>query len=112
MSTPSVEESNTARHFYSNGSPMLSLKMARETATRIRAQLATAEHSGDIPFINEAFQWIICRQPSDVEREACLAAIIELREAAAGPSDEAKQRRAEANIVHALLNHNDFITVR
>ena len=57
-----------------------------------------------------AWETILSTVPGNEEIRACLTSIEETR--AALPKREDATFRARANIVHVLLNHNDFITIR
>ncbi|MDP7016547.1 MAG: PSD1 and planctomycete cytochrome C domain-containing protein [Pirellulaceae bacterium] len=87
----------------------LSMTMARRLAERLE------QHSpglADRQFATLAFEWALCTLPSDEELDACVAALRETAELLKErPADEVK-RRARQNLVHALLNHNDFLTIR
>ena len=67
------------------------------------------------PFVGSAFERILGRSPREAEVCECEAGLDRLaREFAAeaarpGPTPEA---RARAALVHVLLNHNDFVTIR
>ncbi len=81
----------------------LSLEMAAEIAARTEADELSA-------FIEAAFERILGRRPDLSETAECLAFADEHAELArAGLADAATVR---ARLVHALLNHNDFITIR
>ena len=90
----------------------LSLAMARRLAPRIAATVEHAAEAGDETFVREAFHWVLCRNPSDQELQTCQLALRQLRTAAPNGTPAERQMRAEANLVHALLNHNDFVTIR
>jgi hypothetical protein len=78
-------------------------------------------------FINSAFERILCRPPKSEELQACLDFLADQQQqfadlkqftsfnsnaaAAVAPSQDAAQRARE-NLVHVLLNHNDFVTIR
>jgi hypothetical protein len=66
----------------------------------------------DRAFANEAFLVVLASTPTPPELTACEQALTRWRGlyAATPPADAA--RRARAHLVHALLNHNDFVTVR
>ncbi len=83
----------------------LSLEMAR----RIPATLGTP---GDEDFVREAFTTLLCRPPTGDEQQACLQALADLEVAADMQKLANPAERARANLIHALLNHNDFITIR
>jgi hypothetical protein len=81
-------------------------KQALEAAEKIAARLEKLpEAKTDDGFIRAAFATILAYQPSAVEATACREALAEWQKL-----DE--RERARSNLVHALLNHNDFITVK
>ncbi|HEX6984206.1 MAG TPA: DUF1549 and DUF1553 domain-containing protein, partial [Planctomycetaceae bacterium] len=77
--------------------------------------------------IDLAFERVLCRPPSSEERAACLAFLAE-QEArladggsltgieggpdASVPASDSPRVRAFAGLVHVLMNHHDFVTVR
>jgi hypothetical protein len=78
-------------------------------------------------FITEAFLQVLSRTPSDDELAACLEFLAEQAKTLADPSKlntfrggaapQVKpaadpQARARENLVHVLMNHNDFVSVR
>lgn len=84
-------------------------KLALSMARKIAAQLPA---SGDREFIVAAFEMILCSEPLADEIAACQEALDETRTALKTRGPEQANRRARENLVHALLNHNDFITIR
>jgi hypothetical protein len=86
-------------------------KLALEAAAGINARLH--EQLGQVPdrdFIQAAFELLLAASPTAEELTACEAALREWGELVKGRPDAS--RRARQNLVHALVNHNDFITVR
>jgi hypothetical protein len=87
----------------------LTLAAAGRISARLQAQL------GDVPdavFARAAFETVLAGTPTAAEQAECERALAEwaalLRQRhAADPV-----RRARDDLVHALLNHNDFITIR
>ena len=78
-------------------------------------------------FIEAAFVRILCRPPTEGELTTCTEFLTEqaakladaksLTAFSAGPAASVPpstdpQQRARENLVHVLLNHNDFVTVR
>jgi hypothetical protein len=100
------------------------------TEARRLAGILSKEHGAEATpeiqqaFVAAAFERILCRPPSDAERAACLEFLAEQATRLADPGaltafDEKQkpgnfdpQQRARENLVHVLLNHNDFLTVR
>jgi uncharacterized protein DUF1549/uncharacterized protein DUF1553/cytochrome c len=78
-------------------------------------------------FVADAFVRILCRDPSGEELQSCLEFLTEQSKrlsdaaslsaftagaAASIPPSSDPAQRARENLVHVLLNHNDFVTVR
>jgi hypothetical protein len=95
----------------------LALANSRQAFEAAQAVTARLERQGvveDAPFIDAVFLTLLANVPTEVERRACLEALAAWRDLE-GPADRAPPdpaRRARVNLVHALLNHNDFITIR
>jgi hypothetical protein len=66
----------------------------------------------DAAFIKAAFLLILGSSPTAEELAACGEGLKELQEIAAREKKADGAIRARINLVHALLNHNDFVTVR
>jgi hypothetical protein len=64
----------------------------------------------DTDFVRAAFIMILGVSPTSAEIKACEESLAEFRSAAGKPADAAK--RARQRLVHALLNNNDFVTIR
>jgi hypothetical protein len=78
-------------------------------------------------FIAAAFEQVLCREATEQERATCeqflveqatrLAKSSEMSPFAAGeksavPPSWDPNQRARENLVHVLINHNDFVTIR
>ena len=87
----------------------LSLEMARVLTNRIHDQL---EDPTDEQFIRTAYQTILNRPVRETEFSVCSEALHELRAIAEGQSHPRSKRKAREHLVHALFNHNDFVTIR
>jgi hypothetical protein len=86
-------------------------KLALGTATRINARLhERLGNVDDASFIRAAFEAVLTTAPTAEEQKECETALKELRELLKGQPDAA--RRARGDLIQALVNHNDFITVR
>ena len=81
-------------------------KLAIEMAGAIAGKIEDAE------FIDIAFEWLLGRRPDATEREACVTSLAELEEAARAANKANPVQRARRGLVHALLNHNDFVSIR
>ena len=89
----------------------LVLTRGRQLAARVSAEVG---ESGSAAFVRAAFEWVLGRTPALAEEEECISG---LEQFAATPearslSAAEAQRSARESLVHVLLNHNDFITIR
>jgi hypothetical protein len=75
----------------------LSLRMARQLA-RTLSDRAGSDPSG---FVTAAFEQVLSRPPTDAERAECLRFV--------GDGTDLRKRES---LVHVLLNHHDFVTIR
>ncbi len=102
-------------------------KLALDMASRIAARLQTelvhdsdahgattpeSDESRDDAFVIAAFELLLARSPSFSERQACREALHELTNTLQGQAARDADAKARADLVHAFLNHNDFITIR
>src|SRR5262249_9479442 len=93
--------------------------------SRLLARKLTAAGQPDAVFVAAAFEQVLCQPPSGPEQAAALAFLgtqarffhgVDPRllafasSSAVAPSTEPGPRARE-NLVHALLNHTDFVTV-
>jgi hypothetical protein len=98
----------------------LTLRAGRKLATKLwesTCKETPDEGARNAAFITGAFEQILSREPSADETATCvkfLAKQSEVVKAAVAKSPPAKdpEARAREDLVHALLNHNDFVTVR
>ena len=63
-------------------------------------------------FVKQIFELILTRPPTDAELDLCLEGLGTQRELWKRDSVEQISSKARQSVVRALLNHNDFITVR
>ena len=91
------------------------LTSGRKLAALITVQTDsnTSEETSEA-FIEAAFETVLGRHPLPAEQTACATALTDFTAAASSDSGSsaAALGRARENLVHILLNHNDFITVR
>ncbi|MBI1904196.1 MAG: DUF1553 domain-containing protein [Planctomycetia bacterium] len=104
--------------------------IARESARVLAGKLSgkSASEVSDAAFVRAAFEQVLSRPPRDAEQSECekflteqpqrLSAAADTKPATFGgqgykvaPSADARQRARES-LVHVLLNHNDFVTIR
>lgn len=105
----------------------LSLNVARQLAKAISTRIAVDESSASVDrFIEMVFVRVLCRDPTESELTACRRFLSRhpqsIQESASEPYPAANpgitasssnvRERAMANLIHVLLNHNDFVTVR
>jgi hypothetical protein len=101
--------------------------LAWEQARLIARRLRESKPVPDGAFVTAAFEHVLGRSPKEEERKACLRFLVRQTSLLADPSrlhpfpkgpsprvapaaDSAQAARE--HLIHALLNHNDFITVR
>ncbi|MFO0864176.1 MAG: DUF1553 domain-containing protein [Gemmataceae bacterium] len=85
----------------------LALMMAGKIAAKLDEKHAAAD---DRTFAQVAFASLLATSPTADELDACEAAMRAWRDLAKTRPDAG--RRARVNLVHALLNHNDFVAIR
>ena len=106
----------------------LSLAQARRLAAALAGELQTGSDSESLKrFTEAAFARILCRPPNGEELSTCLEFLAAQSQRLANASTLAALvssdynpvkpaadplARARENLVHVLLNHNDFVTVR
>lgn len=87
--------------------------LAATMAQRISQRIATdTPGATDSDFIRQAFLSVLSAEPSAAEQAAASEALGALTEAAKRQNHPEPVTHARVNLIHALLNHNDFITVR
>lgn len=88
-------------------------KLAQTSAAKINDRLhAKLKDADDTKFATAAFAAVLGTTPTKDELATCVEALAEIRtELKAVPIAE-QTKRARLQVVQALLNHNDFITVR
>ncbi|MCE9525175.1 MAG: DUF1553 domain-containing protein [Planctomycetales bacterium] len=89
----------------------LTLTQSRLLAARLWKEAAEGpETQRESLFIVAAFEQMLSRPPTELEIAASQRFLAAQRELAKGSSDAAAKSRE--SLVHALLNHNDFVTIR
>jgi mono/diheme cytochrome c family protein len=86
-------------------------KLALSAAARINARLH--ERLGkvsDADFVRAAFETVLASMPTAEEEKECLATLAALEGLFKRQPDTV--RRARGDLIRALVNHNDFVTVR
>jgi len=85
----------------------LALAMAEKIAKRMEA-----EHPVEREFVAAAYRLILADEPSDDELSVLLGALVEWKKAGEKKGRADPIGHARVLLVHALLNHNDFVTIR
>jgi len=87
--------------------------LASAMAAKIAGRIADANpSSSDDEFIRAAFLTVLSVEPSGSEQATLLEALARLTGAAQRAGRPNPEARARTNLIHALLNHNDFVSVR
>ena len=95
--------------------------LAVEQSRRLAARLAEGvpapdepgdRHAADAAFITAAFETILCRPPTDEELTACREYLEPVQQNETVAGEAAAGLHTRTGLVHVLLNHNDFVTVR
>jgi mono/diheme cytochrome c family protein len=95
--------------------------------SRLLARELSNAHADDGAFIRAAFAQIISREPDEAEQKQCAGFLARQSDLLASPQRLTRQaigvaanvapaadpvQRARENLVHVLINHNDFVSVR
>jgi hypothetical protein len=107
--------------------PQQALALANSPLALTQSRVLAGKLKDETDFITAAFETTLSRRPTDAERATCEAFLKDqssrLAEPAkltafpkgdtpsVAPSNDPAQR-AKENLVHVLLNHNDFVTIR
>jgi hypothetical protein len=87
-------------------------QLALTAAEKIAARLNGPDAVSDVSFVRNAFELILGTTPSAREQAECEEALKELQALAVREKRADPRGRARTTLVGALLNHNDFITIR
>jgi mono/diheme cytochrome c family protein len=88
-------------------------KLAQSMAAKINDRLHTRlKDADDSALTNAAFETVLGTLPTKDELAICLEALTELRASLKTVPEPDRTKRARLQLVQALLNHNDFVTVR
>jgi hypothetical protein len=83
--------------------------MASKITEKILVANREASHS---EFIRNAFLAVLCVEPTESEQQVVSDAMASLIGASKQGNDSERVLNARIKVVHALINHNDFVTVR
>ena len=104
----------------------LAVDQARRLAARLTDEAGPSPEDASL-FVDALFELVLCRAPNEEERRRCLefldgqtgllASAGGLTKIADGPkgtvaASQEPHLRARENLVHVLLNHNEFVTIR
>jgi hypothetical protein len=87
----------------------LPLTTAAKINARLHEQLGSV---ADSQFIRAAFETVLAGSPTPAEQVACEQALARLTELLKKQGMPDPSRRARGDLIGALLNHNDFVTIR
>jgi mono/diheme cytochrome c family protein len=87
----------------------ISLDAAGKIAARIHAAHPSEDRGA---FVDDAFMLLIGRSPDGAERSTCLDYWTEMSVLESVEASDDPAATIRARLVHAVLNHNDFVTVR
>ena len=89
-------------------------KLANEMSMEIAKRIGELMKGNSIDeFLNLSFEYLLCRVPTQEERDTCLQFVesaIQLD--AENRTADNEHTIARRHLIHALINHNDFITIR
>ena len=86
----------------------LSLQMAARIAVKLVAGDGTMSQD---QFINVAFETLLGRRPDNAEQAECQQFCEDIAGVLSGNQSD-PETRIQTRLVHALLNHNDFVSIR
>ena len=117
--------------------PQQALAMTNSPLTQAQARLLTQRLTAEVGvestpeltarFVDVAFQQVLARPATTVEKQACLEFLVAQTQRFSDPKSltsfdagvdthvppaAVPHLRARENLVHVLLNHNDFVTIR
>lgn len=87
-------------------------ELALETAERVVERALGDAGLDDEGVVSLAFETILARNPTNEELVESRAFLEDMRALLKGKGVADPEPRVRARLVHALLNHNDFITIR
>lgn len=88
-------------------------QLAIQMAEKIAGRLSQSIQEGDREaFIELAFETLLARQPDEAELNECMTFAHKLASLQNGTPEAQIETRIRIRLVQALLNHNDFISIR
>ena len=85
------------------------LTMGGKINDKLHARLGSVD---DAAFVRAAFEAVLGSTPNEDERRVCEESLAELRDVLKDVKEPDRTNRARLQLVQALINHNDFVTVR
>ena len=107
--------------------PQQALALANSPLALTESRVLAGKLKSEADFVTAAFEQVLSRPPTDAERATCEAFLKDQAARLAEPTklsafsigdkpsvlpSEDPAQRARENLVHVLLNHNDFVTIR
>ncbi|MGE5191393.1 MAG: DUF1553 domain-containing protein, partial [Deltaproteobacteria bacterium] len=90
----------------------MSAAIVKDWETAPKGEMPGSEEAQIQQFIAAVFERILSRSPTDKESRLCQETYARQRDLAARTNTAEAATRARESLVRALLNHNDFITIR
>ncbi|MFM8469418.1 MAG: PSD1 and planctomycete cytochrome C domain-containing protein [Limisphaerales bacterium] len=88
-------------------------RLVNTAAAKVAERLVQdAESASDDAFIRRTFTTLLATAPTPAEHTLCVESLAQFLAAAKERKAAQPEAKARAAFVHALLNHNDFITIR
>jgi len=88
-------------------------KLVSTAAAKVAERLVKdSESAADESFIRTIFTTLLATAPTPAEQKLCAESLAQFLAAAKERKSAQPEAKARAALVHALLNHNDFITIR
>lgn len=88
-------------------------RLALNSAAHINAHLQNRlGNASDADFVRAAFETVLCAAPTAAEQTECEHVLASLTTLLKKEGRPGAIRRARGDLLQALLNHNDFITIR
>ena len=88
-------------------------KLVSTAATKVAERLVKdSESAAEDAFIRIIFTTLLATAPTPAEQQLCAESLAQFLTAAKERKSAQPEAKARAALVHALLNHNDFITIR
>ena len=88
-------------------------KLVSTAAAKVAERLVKdAESAADDAFIRTIFTTLLASAPTPAEQQLCADSLAQFLAAVKERKSAQPEAKARAALVHALLNHNDFITIR